>query len=321
MKENLLHFLWKMKMFQKAHLLGTRGEQIVVLNPGQHNSNQGPDFQYSKIRIDNKLWVGHVEIHANSSDWYAHGHERDRNYDSVILHVVWNHDADVFQQSNSKLVTLELSSYVSDEHIQRCRKLFRKGVKWINCEEQIKAADHLTMLNWKERLFFERMEERSQTIRKILIKTKNDWEATLFILLAGNFGLSNNKEVFTAMAKSIDITLIKKISHDPVLVESLFFGQIGLLNNAKGPYARVLKERYTYFAKKFNLIMISGQVQFFRLRPRNFPTIRLSQLANLYSQTSGLFQIVIQCSELPVIYDLFAIPTSSYWETHYTFKT
>ena len=192
MKENLLHFIWKLKLFSIEKLVSTSGESIHIISNGTYNMNTGPDFFNAKIEINKQIWAGNVEIHVKSSDWYKHQHELDENYDSVILHVVWEHDIEIFRGNNDKIATLELKNFISKELLSNYNQLFSKNKKWINCEKDIEFIDSFILNNWLERLYFERLERKSQFVKQILLKTKNNWEQTLFILLAKLHGDTAN---------------------------------------------------------------------------------------------------------------------------------
>jgi hypothetical protein len=322
MKENLLHFIWKLKLFTTKNLQSTNGELVEIISSGTENFNSGPDFLNAKVYINKQLWAGNVEIHINSSDWYSHGHETDNKYDSVILHVVWEHDVEIFRSTEQVIETLELKNYISKSLLNKYGQLFDKNKKWINCENEIKTIKAFTFSNWKERLYFERLEQKSNHIQSIFKETNNDWEKTLFVLLAQNFGLKVNSDSFLSMAKSVDFSIVRKISSNAQQLEALLMGQAGLLSEKKeSTYHKLLKIEYDYFVNKFGLITIlNNQMQFFRLRPNNFPTIRLSQLAGLYHNHKNLFSNVIEIQDLESFYELFNVSTSTFWETHYTFE-
>ncbi len=321
MKENLLQFIWKLKLFSSNNLRTTKGEKIEIISVGTENENSGPDFLNAKIVINKQLWAGNVEIHINSSDWYAHHHETDENYDAVILHVVWEHSVEIFRKENQPIATLELKNYISKELLEKHELLFEKPKQWICCENSINAVNIFVISNWFERLYFERLEQKAVQIQQILTKTNNNWEATLFILLAKNFGLKVNGDAFENFAMSLDFSVVRKVSEDLEQLEALFFGQAGLLSKkCESAYFESISNEYEFLKLKFKLRPISkNQVQFFRLRPNNFPTIRLSQLASLYSSTQNLFSKVIETASLDGYYECMNVATSSFWETHYTF--
>ncbi|MFK5959543.1 MAG: DUF2851 family protein [Lutibacter sp.] len=322
MKENLLHFIWKLKLFSFKNLKTTNGEIVEILLVGNENRNTGPDFLNAKIRINRQLWAGNIEIHVNSSDWYLHKHEIDENYDSVILHVVWEHDVEIFRENNDKISTLQLKNYISKELLSNYNQLFSKNKKWINCENDLKSINVFTFENWLERLYFERLEQKSKFVKQLLLANQNNWEATLFVLMAKGFGLKVNTEAFVNFARSFDFSIVRKISNNAVQLEALFFGQAGLFSTKnEAVYFDKLRKEYEYLKVKFNLKPIAkGQVQFFRLRPNNFPTIRLSQLAFLYHKFQNLFSKIIETENLDEFYKLFEVTTFPFWETHYTFE-
>lgn len=323
MKENLLHFVWKLKLFSTSLLKSTNGEVIEIISAGTANLDSGPDFLNAKLVINNQLWAGNVEIHLNSSDWYVHNHENDENYDSVILHVVWEHTVDVFRKTNETIATLELKNYISKELLNNYQQLFSKKRNWINCEKDIASIDPFIFTNWLERLYVERLEKKAEQIQNNVTKLNNNWEAALFVLLAKNFGLKINSEAFMNFANSFDFSIARKVSNNLEQLEALFFGQTGLLSNDyESEYFEKLKKEYNFLKVKFQLIPISnGQVQFFRLRPNNFPTIRLSQLAMVYHRHQNLFSKIIETETIKEFYELFDEATSNFWETHYTFET
>ncbi|MFD0763118.1 DUF2851 family protein [Lutibacter aestuarii] len=322
MKENLLHFIWKLKLFPTSKIKTTSGELLEIKSSGLLNYNSGPDFLNAQIRIQDQLWAGNVEIHLKSSDWYIHRHEKDESYDSVILHVVWEHDVTIFRKSNKTIPTLELKNYISKELLENYQKLFSTPKKWINCEQEINRIDSFILEHWYERLYFERLEQKSVQVQDIFIKTNNNWEATLFSLLAKSFGLNVNGEAFLNLALSVDFTTVRKVSNNLNQFEALLFGQAGLLfDNIESNYFLNLKEEFKYLQTKFKLEPISkNQIQFFRLRPNNFPTIRISQLSQLYHTHQNLFSKVIENEKLEEFYELFSVSASTFWETHYTFS-
>lgn len=322
MQEDFLHYIWKHKKFRFNNLKTTTAKSIVVTSVGQHNFNSGPDFFNAKIKIGEQLWAGNVEIHINSSDWFLHSHEQDKTYDNVILHVVWEDDTEVFRKDNTAIPTLQLKDVVDVSMLNNYEKLFAKQNKWINCENDFASTDNFILSNWLERLYFERLERKSKTIKTLLDASKNDWESVLFKMLTKNFGLKVNGESFFSLAQSIDFSLIRKTQSNPQVLEALLFGQAGLLEkDIEDAYYSGLTDEYEFLKQKFGIK--NNQVlplQFFRLRPPNFPTIRLSQLANLYSKHQNLFSKVIELNKLEDFYELFKVSTSEFWKTHYTFQ-
>ncbi len=323
MKEDFLHYLWKFKKFDFLNAQTVDGEKLAIFQVGLHNQTQGgPDFFNAKIKIGEQLWAGNVEIHKKSSDWYAHHHETDPAYDNVILHVVWEHDVEIYRKDNSSIPTLTLKEIADKNALKNYAALLGiQSNRWINCEKDFSGFEDFTIENWLERLYIERLEEKSKVIEKILTKNANDWEATLFCMLAKNFGLNVNGEAFLSIAESISFAVVRKIN-EITQMEALFFGQAGILYQANDyPYFNKLKEEYTYLKRKFKLSRKGVfPISFFRLRPQNFPTIRLAQLAQLYVNQKRLFQELIAQEKLDKIEELFQIQASSFWDTHYNFK-
>lgn len=321
MREDFLHHIWKLKKFDTSNLKTTNSEAIEIISVGQHNLNSGPDFFNAQLKINDQLWAGNVEIHVKSSDWFVHNHEMDKAYDNVILHVVWEQDSDVFRKNQSRIPTLELKQLISQNALNNYNKLFSKSQKWINCENEFKTVDDFTLSMWLQRVYFERLERKSKDIEILLRNSNNNWEAVLFKLLVKNFGLKVNGDAFLSLANSIDFSIIRKQQANLMSLEALLFGQSGLLQESfEDPYFNVLVNEYKFLSQKFNLSNNSGiSLKFFRLRPQNFPTIRLSQLANLYYQQQNLFSKIIEINSTQAFYDLFKVRTSEFWETHYTF--
>ena len=322
MQEDFLHHIWKYKKFDALELKTTEAETIVVKNVGIHNFNAGPDFFNAQISIGEQLWAGNVEIHINTSDWYVHNHENDKNYDNVILHVVWEHDTDVFRKDKTAIPTLELKPYVSKDVFLSYEKLFSKKQRWINCENDFAAVDDFVLQNWLERLYFERLERKANDIELLLKQSNNSWDEVLFKMLAKNFGLKVNADAFLSLANSFDFSIFRKQQSKQQSLEALLFGQARLLDtDAQEHYLNELQREYEFIKTKFQLTNIGVlPIQFFRLRPLNFPTIRLSQLANLYHNHNNLFSKITEAKTSEDIYAIFNVKTASFWETHYTFN-
>ena len=320
MKEDFLHYLWKFKKFDTLNLKTSNGEGITIVNVGQYLELAGPDFFNAQIIIGDQKWAGNVEIHLKSSDWYVHHHERDVAYENVILHVVWEHDTEIFRSNNTEIPVLELKKYVDTASVTDYQSLMTPK-SWIFCEKQLKDVDEFTLKNWQERLFFERLERKAKPIYDLLQQTNNDWEAVLFCLLAKNFGLNTNGEIFLKIAQSIPFSIIRKESFEVENLEALLLGNAGLLDLEKEDnYFKDLKFRYFYLLHKYQIEKkIVEPVQFFKHRPDNFPTIRLSQLANLYHSQQNLFSKISTSGSVQKIYEAFDVSASNYWQEHYQF--
>jgi len=321
MKEDFLHYVWKFQKFYAQDLATINGCRLKIVKVGEHNQNSGPDFFNAQISIEEQLWAGNVEIHLKSSDWYAHHHEKDSNYDNVILHVVWEYDTDIFRKDNSTIPTLELKPIIDENILKNYLKLLSKKDQWINCENDFEKIDLFLFDNWLDRLYLERLQKKSLLFEKELKATNNHWEGLLFILLCKNFGLKVNGEAFYSIAKSVDFSMVKKCNNDKQEIEALLFGQAGFFDeDVEDSYFELLKSKYLYLTQKFKLDNKSVIFpKYFRLRPPNFPTIRLSQLAVLFSEKQSLFSKIIETESLDDYYSLFNISASEYWDTHYNF--
>ncbi len=321
MKEDFLHYVWKFQKFEVGNFFTANGEILHIKNPGSHNQNSGPDFFNAQIELNGQLWAGNVEIHIKSSDWYAHGHETDPAYDNVILHLVWEHDAEIFRMDGSIIPTFVVKGQIPKNTLEQYQKLFSKNEKWINCETDFELVEDFIVENWLERLFFERLQKKESQLLKELEDSQNHWESLLFRMLCKNFGLKVNADSFFSIAKSVEFSVVAKCSKDRQELEALLMGQAGLLDEDREDwYFKTLKTQYAYLKHKFVLQQENVIVpKFFRLRPPNFPTVRLAQLAMLYSERENLFSQVIAIQNMKDFYELFNICGSDYWDTHYNF--
>ncbi|WP_264529158.1 DUF2851 family protein [Flavobacterium sp. N502540] len=319
MKEDFLHYLWRFKKFETLDLRTTQNEPLIIIKTGDYLELSGPDFFNAQIKIGNQKWAGNIEIHLKSSDWYVHGHEKDTAYDNVILHVVWEHDTAIFRKNNTEIPVLVLKEYTSKEILTNYNALITPK-SWIFCEKSITEIEEFVFKNWQERLFFERLERKATFIYDLLEEYQQDWEAVLFSLFARNFGLNTNGNSFLQMAKSLPFSMVRKESFEVENLEALFFGTIGLLDADKEDvYFADLKIRYYYLLNKYQLKKRHiDPIQFYKHRPDNFPTIRLSQLANLY-QKQNLFSKIVAVKSVEEVRQLLIVSANPYWQNHYQF--
>jgi hypothetical protein len=322
MKEDFLHYVWKYKVFSQVDFNTTNKEPLTILKSGLHNKNAGPDFLNAQLKIEGQIWIGNVEMHTKASDWYLHNHEMDENYDAVILHVVWENDAVIFMKNNKPLPTFVLKDFVDASVLNNYRKLFLTPTNWIPCKDAIVTVDEFTFSNWKERLFFERLERKSNEISGLLQQENNNFEAVLFQLLAKNFGLKVNAGAFLRLAQSIGFYIIQKVGFNENQFAALLFGQAGFLEEEiEDEYYQQLKREYSYLKHKFKLNAISkNEFSFFRMRPNNFPTIRIAQLVSLFNTHQNLFSKLMAINNLKDFHELFAVEIHPFWKTHYNFE-
>ena len=319
MKEDFLHYLWKFKNFETTNLKTTKGEEITIINSGHYLRLAGPDFFNARIIIGTQKWAGNIEIHIKSSDWYLHQHETDAAYENVVLHVVWHHDTEIYRKDNSEIPVLKLSDYVNPDVLENYKQLSTPK-SWLYCERQLQDVDPFTLKNWLDRLFFERLERKSAPFVRLLEITGYDWEASLFCFMAKNFGLNTNGDAFSSMARAIPFSVVRKESTQPENLQAILFGMAGLLEDQREDlYFKSQKQMYDFLSHKYQLSQpCPPAIEFFRHRPDNFPTIRLSQLSQLYATIPNLFSQIIETPEVN-LYHTFSIGVSEYWQTHYQF--
>ncbi|WP_207532802.1 DUF2851 family protein [Desertivirga arenae] len=319
-KEDFLHFLWKYRLFPQQDLQLTTGQKIAILATGLHNKDSGADFENAKIRTGNTTWVGNVEIHLRSSDWHRHSHGEDKAYNNVILHVVYEDDKPVFRNDGSRILTLELKDLIAPGLQLRYKDLM-ENLSWIPCEQLLFNVDEFQVENWLLRLSVERLEEKTTAVFSLLKEHRGNWDDTFYILLARNFGFKTNSLPFELLAKSLPQQILSKHKSSPFQIEALVFGQSGFLEMAEDTYSKTLKLEYLFLQKKFRLKAIDQHLwKFLRLRPQNFPTLRLAQFAALIVKSSHLFSKILELSEVKEAIKLFKdLPVNEYWKTHYRF--
>jgi hypothetical protein len=314
MTERLLQFIWQFQYYNKGDLKTTSGEILQIISPGNYNSNQGPDFSDGRIRIDSTTLAGSVELHILSTDWKRHGHAEDRNYDNVILHVVWEDD-----EPSSHIPVLELKTRVPGSLLDRYGELMiAKG--FIPCEKNIVSVEPVIWKSWIARLMAERLEKKARLIENILAQNKYDWEDACWRLIARNFGVKINADAFEAVAQSIPMGILAKHKQQVIQLEALMLGQAGLLaGELNDAYAIMLQKEYRFLAGKYSLKPVKFPVHFLRMRPAGFPTIRLAQLAMLIRDTERLFSKILDTTSTEELKQLFNVQANDYWHYHYRF--
>ncbi len=319
MNEKLLQFVWQFQYFNRDTLLLETGEELSIIKPGLHNTNQGPDFLDAHIRIDNVQLVGNIEIHHLSSDWQKHRHSTDAQYGNVILHVVWQNDTDIIDIRGQTLPVLLLQGRVSSLLQNQYTNLL--NTSGIPCHNNLfPTLSELGWMAWKERLLAERLERKASHILDLLAQSNNHWEEVLWWLLAANFGMKINATLFEAVAKSIPITVLSKHKHQINQLEALLMGQANLLNDSwEEDYPMMLQKEYQFLQKKHQLPSVATQPNFLRLRPANFPSVRLAQLAMLVQQSSHLFAKIKDMQHSKEVVALLSVEANDYWHYHYRF--
>ncbi len=320
MQEDFLHYLWRLKRFDLTDLRTTQGEPIEIRETGQLNIHAGPDFTDARIRIGDTLWAGNVEMHLQASDWRRHGHQQDKAYDNVILHVVLEEDEPVLRSNGNRLPCLELKKRVPRGLSGIYSRLMRSEY-WIPCQPQFPETAELTRQLWLDRLLVERLEEKTAAIRRSLQQHNADWDAAFYHWLARGFGMRVNADPFERLARSLPLKLMLKHRDRLFQLEALLFGQAGLLKEDwQDGYPRRLRKEYAHLADLYGLAPMEGVAwKFLRLRPANFPTVRIAQLATLLHQSGHLFSKMLAAQNVREIENMFEVRLSNYWKTHYVF--
>ena len=318
MKEFVLHYIWQHKLFVQSYLRTTDGDSVEVIDVGKPNANAGPDFFNAKVKIGKTVWAGNVEIHTLSSDWNRHSHHCDPAYQNVILHVVKNADVPVFLSDGQRIPQLELTY---PEDIEMNYETLLVSSKWIACADRINHVPDIYIQAWMNALLSERLDQKVAEIQTMLLKNNYHWEETFFVLLCKSFGFSVNSDAFVAMAKSTPWSVVQKNQNSIFQLEALLFGQSGLLDKVEETDVNIvnLKREYAFQKQKYNLKNCNVDLwRLLRLRPDNFPYIRIAQLVSLLYTQKKLFSRIIENPDIEVLKVLFeTVEPSAYWKTHY----
>lgn len=318
--EQLLHYIWKYRLYRPSGLTTTQGDTLEIIDPGLENTDAGPDFFNAKIRINGTVWAGSVEIHQKASDWLAHGHSADKAYENVILHVVETDDGTVFRQNGEAIPQLVLP--VPEQVIDNMEWLLTRDSP-VACLERLPAIDPVFRLQWMDALLAERLERKTDDILRWLDLYQKDWNEVFYILLCRNFGFGVNSDAFERLARSLPLKCILKQRPSASQVEALFLGQAGLLNDSTGNrhhYYRLLQQEYSFLRKKYGLEPLEPHIfRNLRLRPDATPHIKLVELAAIWIRHDTLFSSVLSARTPRELKDFFRVPASAFWDTHYNF--
>ncbi|VBB47980.1 conserved hypothetical protein [uncultured Paludibacter sp.] len=318
MKESILHYVWQYKLFPQHQLKTTDGESVEVIDVGRFNTDAGPDFFNAKIRIGETVWAGNVEFHQRSSDWKRHNHVENQAYDNVILHIAEKVDDNIFRTNGEKIPQMELK--VPEDIRKRYDNLLANKT-WIACENKIREIDSFKINAWKNTLLTERLENKTDAIYQLLEQSENHWEEAFYISLARSFGFGINSQPFEMLAKTLPLNILAKHKDNLLQLEALLFGQAGFLENElNDDYQQSLKKEYRFLQSKYVLKPIdASQWKLLRLRPENFPHIRLAQFAKLIHRSSKLFSKILETENVNELRKMFQSEVSDYWQKHYLF--
>ena len=322
MNEAFLYYVWKYHLYDKKNLQTTNKEELKVIKNGIRNRSSGPDFIDAKIQIDDIVWIGTVEIHIKTSDWVRHNHQVDKAFNNVILHVVYEHDKEIENQEGQKIPVLELKDRLDSIIWERYHNFISSKTSFIPCEKALVNFDNdFVKKHSLERLAIERFESKTLLIQEKLTLYSNDWEALLFFYIARYLGANVNQEAIELVVSSFDFSIVKKCYHNKKYLEALFLGQAGFLEkNQDDDYLINLQKEYRFLQSKYNLKPFDSSIfKFYGVRPPNYPTIRLVQLASLYSEYQNLFSFLIRIQKKEHFYPLFEFDVDPYWKEHYHF--
>ncbi len=319
-REDFLHYLWKLKKIDFSDLTTTDGEPVSIIQSGTNNSDSGPDFFNAKVRISDTVWVGNIEIHVYASDWLKHNHQNDPAYNNVILHVVYDNDVNIKFNNGVNVPTIEIKDRIPKGYLRKY-KLLKKNEGWIPCDSRILDINTLTVVNTLEKAIIDRLTQKTLRVRELFHAVNSDWNQTFYIFLSRYFGMKVNADAFEMLSKSIDYKIVLAEKDSLHKLEALLFGQAGFLNEEfEEEYPLSLQKSYQHLETKYNLNSIPISVwKFSKLRPANFPTIRIAQMASVLFKSENIFRQILEIEDLDKIKSLFKIEVSGYWLEHYKF--
>ncbi len=319
MKELFVIYLWENKLLT-GNLKTIDGEDVEILHPGFRNSDSGPDFSDARLKIGDTTWAGNVEIHVNASDWYRHNHQTDKAYDNIILHVVYQADKDIYTTQRQKIPCLEVKGHFDTQILLNYRS-FIDSKQWIACYNQLGSVQRFTWMAWLDRVIAERLEMKTGIVLDVFQKSGNDWEETFYRRLMMNFGFKVNDQPFELLAQRLPFHVLLRHADQLFQLEALLFGQAGLLGeDFCDDYPKALQREYHFLAAKYQLKPLPPEIwRFMRMRPANFPSIRLAQVAALIHKNGQFFSRLLHEKNLDAIRELFTARASAYWDDHFQF--
>lgn len=318
--EDLLQFIWEQRLYEPNDLRTTDGRSVEVLEPGRIQRNSGPDLIDANVRIDGQLWAGTVEVHLRSSEWYAHGHQFDPAYESVVLHVVYQHDREVCMQRGGDLSTVELMTRIPAERIRMHLQLMR-GKGFVPCAARIDAVDGKALDGWLNALLLQRLERKQAIVSAMHEQLAGDVEGTFYHMLARGFGMQVNAEPFGMLALALPLRTLQRYRDDPMRTEALLFGQAGMLQEDQvDDYPRALQAEHFLLAELHELRPAPVAAwKFGRMRPANLPTVRIAQFAQLMMKCDGSFSALFRSKDVEHLRSVLDVQASDYWTTHHVF--
>lgn len=322
MTEDYLHYIWKFQKINHANLFTVHGESVLIKKPGTHNHDSGPDFQEASITIDGTDWFGSVEIHIKTSDWSKHRHQDDKSYNNVILHVVYEHDQEILNQNGETIPTICLKEII-DHNAYFAFERFVQKKSERPCFNQLSNVPKFTVISTIDEMLVNRLMRKSDAIKEMLVQSNQDWEQVFHQLLLKYLGMKVNDAPMFDLSRRATYVLMQRNSDDLFKLEALLFGQAGLLNEEnKDDYHRSLRSEYLFLKQKYGLRSMTGtEWKFSRMRPPNFPTLRIAQIAAIYVSYQNLFELIRDKVSLRHLQLIFSAEPSEYWKTHYSFNS
>ncbi|PBQ32262.1 hypothetical protein CNR22_10925 [Sphingobacteriaceae bacterium] len=317
--EELLQFIWRHKLLKPVPLITKAGNTLTLLNPGELNVDAGPDFFNAKIKINELMLVGNVEIHILTSDWLKHRHQQDKSYNTIILHAVYEHDIDLDQNTKHNVEILELKPFIEETTLMMYEQLATAKAK-LPCSKQLPLVSDLKFIGWIERMTIERLEDKVQKIEDLFTAFEGDYTQTFYTCLLRSFGFKVNALPFEMLAKHLPIHLVLKHSDNLMQLEALFLGMAGLLEDQfKDKYIQNLQNEFEYLKTKYQLQPLAKELfKFSKMRPANFPNVRLVQFAAVIRGNKGLFTNPQSKREYKTLMQAFEFEVSDYWKKHYS---
>ena len=319
-KENFLHFVWRYQYFEHQDLKTSTGEEVQIFDVGKANTNAGADFKQVKLRIGDTIWQGDVEVHIKASDWKKHQHQNNPRYNQVVLHIVWQEDEPIFREDGTSIPTLVLEGKVKSDVFHKYQYLQASRAE-IPCQELLAEVDNIHRTAMLDKALVRRLEEKAFAVKEIWLANQKDWEETTYQLLAKNFGFKVNSSQFLRLSQLTPLKYLLKHSDQLLQIEALLFGQAGFLEqNFTESYPQTLQKEYAFLKAKYNLQgMKASEWNFLRLRPANFPTLRIAQLAQMIVQNINLFSVFLYADKSKTLKKILQVRASEYWQKHYHF--
>ncbi|MDR3046026.1 MAG: DUF2851 family protein [Bacteroidales bacterium] len=320
MNESFLHYVWRHRLFNPSNLQTTDGEKISIIHPGFAHQHAGPDFKQSVVKINDIMWAGDVEIHVKSSDWLKHHHQNDPKYNSVILHVVYEHDVELYKEEKRSFPTFVLGAHIPETLIRRYMELSTSKEELV-CRRHIQELNPLTMTSFLSRVAIERLLSRQHHIFEVVSQCEDNWEEAFFRILAISFGFKTNEGAFDLLGRSIPFHYLSKHLTARTQIYALIFGQAGMLEEpCEDDYYLQLSSEYQYLRYKYKLTPIPKSCwNYLRLRPKNFPCIRLAEFSELLFRAPKLFNNLLEGISTQELLKVLSVTPDAYWQTHYHF--